>query len=206
MNELRERLCDAMLALGPEQGLPQTSIQEVAERAGLTRPDFDRVFASKEDCAIAVFDRSMRSFRATVLPVYESQGEWPDSLRAAAYASARWIAEHPRDTRFGAFELLSVGELAQVSRDAAFQSFVDLIDAGRQYAPDPDSVPARAAEGVMGSLAGMITKRARQGPLEPYEFVPQVMYLAVLPYLGEEIASRELTIPPPGRGEDAAEQ
>jgi hypothetical protein len=32
---------------------------------------------------------------------------------------------------------------------------------------------------------------------DAHSFVPPLMYQAVLPYLGEEIASRELTIPPP---------
>jgi AcrR family transcriptional regulator len=193
----RERLLDSMLELGATHGLGEISVEQVIARAGSSRAEFDRLFSSKEECAIAVFDRSMLSFRAAVLPAYESESEWPDSLRAAAYATAAWIAAHPRDTRFGAVELLWVGELAQASREAAFQSFIDLIDAGRERAADPAAVPAYAAEGVMGSLAEMITKRARRGELRPYDYVPEIMYLAVLPYLGEEVAARELAIAPP---------
>lgn len=193
----RQRILEAMLELGSTQGLQQTSIEEVIELAGSTREEFDRFFSSKDDCAIAVGDRSMVRFRAVVLPAYESEPRWPDSLRAAAYASARWIAENPRDTRFTAVELLWAGELAQARREASFQSFIALIDAGREQAPDPDAVPAHAAEGVMGAVAEMITVRAQQGEVEPYEYVQQIMYLAVLPYLGQEAAKAELEIPPP---------
>jgi hypothetical protein len=36
-----------------------------------------------------------------------------------------------------------------------------------------------------------------------HSFVPQLMYLAVLPYLGEEVARRELSIQRPGETDRA---
>jgi AcrR family transcriptional regulator len=193
----RDRICDALLDLAYRKGLSEIAVEEVREQAGVSGAEFDRLFPSKEACAIAVFERTLSNFRSLIIPAYESEARWPDSLRAAAYAMAQWITANPRETRFGAIELLWGGELAQASREAAFRSFLYMIDAGRDEAEDPDAVPAHAAEGIMGSITAMITRRALHGRVEPYEFVPEIMYRAVRPYLGEETAKKELATPPP---------
>jgi AcrR family transcriptional regulator len=203
----RERILDAMLGLVIARGYDATGIEAIVERAGVDRGDFDRRFDGKEDCALAVFARTMERIHGAVRKAYDTQEDWPDSLRAAAYATADYIAEHPDEARFGAVELLSAGELAQASREAGFRMSIDLVDAGRLGLDDPDSVPPHTAERVIGSFAVMVTQRMQDGSVDPYEFVPQLMYLAVLPYRGPRAAARELELPrpqpspEPGRGE-----
>jgi AcrR family transcriptional regulator len=199
MPELRERLLDAMLDLVSTQGYEETSIEQIVDAARVNRAEFDRLFATKEECAIAVFDRALVVYDREVHDAFDSEPEWPASLRAAAYAAARWITANAREARFGIVALLWVGELAQVRREAAFQNFAAMVDVGRERAQDPEQVPEYTAEGVIGSIAEMITKRMQHGEVSAYEFVPELMYLAVLPYLGEEVAARELTMPRPRR-------
>ena len=197
LNDARERGCAALLELVVVQGYEATSVEEIVERAGLGPEEFERLFGSKEGCAIALFDELLADFNREVAEAYESAEGWPDSLRAAAYAVADWMQAHPREARFGAVDLLWAGELAQARREEAFQRFIGMIDAGRELAEEPERVPTSAAEGVIGSIAEMITKRVQRGKVDPHEFVPELMYMAVLPYLGEECAARELTVPPP---------
>jgi hypothetical protein len=119
-------------------------------------------------------------------------------MRASAYAQARWINENPRKVRFGMVEMLWAGELAQALRERAFKNYVEMVDDGRKVAEDPDAIPAFTAEAAIGSMTEMITKRMqREHRPDPREFIPELMYLAVLPYLGEDAARRELTMPPP---------
>ncbi len=195
--ETRERILEAMLEIASEHGYEETRVDEVVGRAEATREQFDRLFSSKEECSIAVFDRFMTGFYRQVFAAYEGEPSWPDNLRAAAYAVADWMSAHPREWRFGAIGLLWAGELAQARRETAFQSFAEMIDAGRAHAEDPDAVPAFTAEGVIGAIAEMITRRAQGDSIEPIEYVPSLMATAVRPYLGEEAAARELEIPPP---------
>jgi hypothetical protein len=59
-------------------------------------------------------------------------------------------------------------------------------------------VPAFAAESIVGAIAQLMARNSeRDDPRDPVAAVPEMMYLAVRPYLGEEAARRELTIPPP---------
>jgi AcrR family transcriptional regulator len=197
MSGVGERICEALLELACTQGYGSTSLEEILERAGASREEFERLFGSMEECAIAVFDRFFEPANREVRVVFEQAGEWPASLRAASYWVAGWMEEHPLETRFAAVELLWAGEVAQARREAAIQSFVDLIEAGRGQAEDPDSVPPFAGEKAMGQLAHIVTKSLQHGKLDPHGLVPELMYLAVLPYLGEEAARRELAMPAP---------
>jgi AcrR family transcriptional regulator len=197
----RDRMLEAMLELVSNQGFEKTETDEVLQLAGTSRADFERSFSSKEDCALAVFDRFLADYVSTVRAAYSSEGDWPDSLRAAAYAAADWIAGHPREVRFGTVEMLWASEIAQARREEGFQTFVEMVDAGRQRAADPNTVPEFTAEGVIGSIAEIMTKELQGGgELEPHKLAPELMYLAVRPYLGEEAAARELTMPPPQKG------
>jgi hypothetical protein len=68
---------------------------------------------------------------------------------------------------------------------------------------DPDSVPRDIATGAFGSVYEFLVKQFHDGAdisrLERY--VPDLMYLAVSPYVGHDRAREELLIPPPPAGE-----
>jgi AcrR family transcriptional regulator len=189
---------DAMLDLAFEQGYEAVSVEQIAERAGARQEDFSGIFASKEDCAIAILEDLANDSLRTVREAYDGQAQWPDSLRAAAYAKARWMVENPKWVRFGMVEMQWASEMTKAIRDSFYRHYSGLIDGGRAVANDPESVPAFTAEGTIGSITGMLSRRLQRGQIDnPYEFVPELMYLAVLPYLGEAAARRELTMPAP---------
>ncbi len=197
----RPRILEAMLDLAAVHGYKAIDLKMVLERAGASRAEFDAHFAGMEDCALQLLDDFYPPARAQIRAAYESEESWPDTLRAAAYATADWILAHPREVRFGAVELLDVGELARARREAAFKDFVYMIDAGRTQAPDPDSLPRLTGEQTVGAMAEMLVRRLREQTLRhPAELIPELMYLAVLPYMGPEAAARELEVSPPKRG------
>jgi AcrR family transcriptional regulator len=198
VKDRRAQITDAMLAVVCEMGYESASLERILEEAGVDQEDFDACFASKEECAIAVLDEITTENIRTVREAYDSEPRWPDSMRASAYAQARWISENPRKVRFGMVEMLWAGELTQALRERAFRSYVEMVDDGRGVAANPDAIPAFTAEAAIGSMTEMMTKRLqREDQPSPREFIPELMYLAVLPYLGEEAARRELTMPPP---------
>jgi AcrR family transcriptional regulator len=188
----------AMLDLSFEQGYEAVSVEQVVQRAGATRRDFSAIFASKEDCAIAILEELASDSLRTVREAYDGQAQWPDSLRAGAYAKARWMIENPKWVRFGMVEMLWAGELTKAIRDSFFRHYSSLIDGGRVVAKDRESIPEFTAEATIGSITEMIARRLQRGEAgDPRAFIPELMYLAVLPYLGEEAARRELTMPEP---------
>ncbi len=189
----------ALVEVIAERGYEGTSVEEVIERAGISRAEFDARFAGKEDCMLKSFEALSAEVSWKVRVAYDSQPSWPANLRAAAYQTGRWMDAHPRATHFGNVDVLASGnEMVRIRREELFRTHAALIDAGREVAPDPAQVPEAAAMMAIGAIAQMLTQRMQSGQgLETERMVPELMYLAVRPYLGEEAARRELTAPPP---------
>ena len=194
---VRERVWEAMLDLVTAGGYQATGLETILERADISHEEFCRRFKDKEDCALQLTDRLFESFNKAVRDAYDRYSPWRDSMRACSYAAAKWMMDNPKGTRFGMVELLSAGELAQVRREAVFQSFVDLVDAARAELDDPLSVPPHTAERAIGSVVEILTNRLRGGPIDIYEPIPDLLYFVYRVYFGEEIAREELTMPPP---------
>jgi AcrR family transcriptional regulator len=187
-----------MVELVAEQGYKATTIKQLLQRAGVRRADFRRSFAGKEACFLEAYDEMSERFVTRVFAAFESEKEWRDGLRAAAYAAAHWIGEHPHEARYVVIEMVSAGEFAQTRREETLRGFVDLIDSGRKQLDKQDSVSRAMADGVVGGILGMLTKHLRRGaPVRPEDFVPDLMFVAVRPYLGHEAAREELSMPPP---------
>lgn len=181
-----------------ERGYEQTTLDEVLTRAGVEQAAFDSRFASKEDCFMQTYRSKVADpFEAHVFAAYEAHDSWRDGLRACAYEAARFIRDNPRECRFGSIEMMQVGPVAQAHRERQLHGIVDLIDAGRQELDDPDSVGRSAAEAALGAIYMTAVKELGKGNAEGVGMVPELMYLAVRPYLGDEVAREELTIPPP---------
>jgi AcrR family transcriptional regulator len=194
----RQLIVAAMVELVAEQGYKATTVKQLLGRAGVRRADFRRLFAGKQACFLEVYEELSERFSQYVFAAFESEQEWRDGLRAAAYAAAGWIGDHPDEARYATIETMAAGEFAVERREATLRRFVDLLDAGRGRLDDPDSVSRAMAEGVVGGILGMLTKNLRRGVRARAEdVVPDLMFLAVRPYLGQEVAREELSIPPP---------
>jgi AcrR family transcriptional regulator len=190
---------EAMLDLVYEHGYNAVALEQIAARAGGSVADFDRHFPAKQDCAVAVLEELAEDNLRAVRGAFDREERWPDSLRAAAYAHVRWILENPKKMRFGLLETLWAGEMTSALRDDLFRAYINMVDAGRKVSPDPAAIPAFTAEGVVGAITQVVVKYVgTQGQGDLASQVPEMMYLAVRPYLGEEAARKELAIPPHG--------
>jgi AcrR family transcriptional regulator len=196
---VRDRIAAAVLDLVTAGGPEAASVEAVVERAGVTREQYHLHFADSADCYVQLFWQFTADFDRAVFGGFDSACAWRDRLRTAAYGAARYMRDHPRETEFGITQMFAAGEMAQAYRERHLQRLVDLVDAGRQELPDPNSMTRAVAEGALGSIYETVSKQLQEGrgTRSATDFVPELMYLAVRPYLGHEIAREELRIPPP---------
>jgi AcrR family transcriptional regulator len=197
----RARIREAVLELVDEHGMEATTVEMVLTRSALERAAFDRLFSDLTDCYVQIYMANMEEFDRAVYEAADRHERWRDRLRAAAYASAWWIEDHPLQTRFDMVHMLGAGDIAQAYRDRHFQRIVDLVDEGRSELDDPSSVTREVAIGVFGAIYQSLLKQTHEqrnlGSLE--SFVPELMYIAVRPYVGHGAAMEELSTPPPAR-------
>ena len=77
----RERLLAAMLRATAELGYREVSVQDVLDRAGVSRPTFYEHFENKEACFLAAFDSAAARLRKRL------EAPPPRAARAGASAS-----------------------------------------------------------------------------------------------------------------------
>lgn len=193
----RDRIAAAMIAMAGSRGYAETSVELVCERAQTLRSHFDRCFAGKEDCFLSVHDEVATEFCERVLAAYAKASSWHDRIWAAGWAAMRFFEEDAARARFLVVEVNGTGSGAQSRRDRMLQRLADILDSGREELEKPDSVSRCTAEIVAGAIYGTVLARIESGCVERGEdFLPELVYMAVMPYLGSRAAEDELLVQP----------
>lgn len=199
----RSRIRAAVRSLVLAEGCDGLTMEKIAERAGLAEEELQRHCGSPEECLLDTYLSFTLEFDRQVFAAFEDGDGWRPALRAAAYAAARFIEENPREMRFAAIGLLEGGPMIQAHRARHLQRLADLIDRGRQELDDPTSLGRSVAEAAIGSINALLVKELQSScEKRAADYVPEMMYVAVRPYLGHEAAREELTLPRPAGSED----
>lgn len=192
----RARLHDALLDLCFERGFTHVDLTALLTRAALDRPTFEREFADLEDCFFEVFRAEIENYRGPLLSLPTG---WRERVRDRAYSLYRFLAADKRRSRLLIVDVRAAGERTLLFAGQLIEELFDLIDEGRQELADPSLLTRTTAESIGGGAFNQLYAiLGRDAILPPEaEIVPQLMYCAVLPYLGPTAALRELEIPPP---------
>jgi AcrR family transcriptional regulator len=194
---VRKRIALAMVELGAEHGLEAITVAMVCERAGVGRAAFDRSFSGKEDCFLRVHGEIALEFCQRTGAAYAGPRAWHDRIWAGAWAAMRFLQEDPVRARFFVVAVNGAGARAQARRDRVLQGLADMIDAGRAELSEPESVSRSTAEMVTGAIYGTIMTKVRDGAIErDEEFLSELVYMAMMPYLGARAAEDELLVQP----------
>ena len=109
----------------------------------------------------------------------------------------RFLEEDAARARFLVVEVNGTGSGAQSRRDRILQRLADILDGGREELEKPDSVSRCTAEIVAGAIYGTVLGQDRSRLIERGEdFLPELVYMAVMPYLGSRAAEDELLVQP----------
>jgi AcrR family transcriptional regulator len=197
-SEEEVRLHEALLDLCAERGYADLRLEDLLERAGVERSEFQRRYADLDACFAAILGQIYAEFFVCAQEAVAGQSGWRDRMRATAYAMLRFLRADERVARLAAVEPQHAGEGAQRLFLETFNRLVDLIDEGSAEASGPDSPSRATALGVGGVVFARIQEAVAEGELGlGEEEIPELMYAAVFPYLGAEAADEELRIPPP---------
>lgn len=130
--------------------------------------------------------------------VFAAEDAWVDRLRAVAYGLRDFLREDPARARAMMLEAPHGNAETRRIRDGGIDALTALIDLGRGELDSPDSVPRTAAQIAAGVIYNRIHVEVERGVggLDD-EMVRELMYTAVLPYLGVEAAVAELEAPAP---------
>jgi AcrR family transcriptional regulator len=193
----RERLIVAMLNAAAELGYLGTNVQDVIDRAGVSRPTFYEHFSNKEDCFLAAFDTSAERLRKKVDAAVRKGGEvWRDRVRFALQALLRFASCEPDTARTMIVEARAGSAAAVRRRVELMDEFARCLQAeAEELLPERPSPGAMTASGIVGGVESLLYSRLCRHELDQLEaLLPSLMYFVVLPYEGHRAANEAFAV------------
>ena len=155
----RERLIAAMAEVCGERGYGETSVAEVARRAGVSTASFYRQFKDRRECLLASFEELFGRLLAAIERACAAAESPAEKASAAAGATADLLAGDAPTARLLTVEILAVGADGVQAQHRAIERLATLLrPPGEASDPPLDITWARVA--AMVSLAGL---RAAEG-------------------------------------------
>ena len=192
----RERLLVGMLGAVSELGYRSTNVQDVIERAGVSRPTFYEHFSNKDDCFLAAFDTCAERLRDQVETAADEGGDvWRDRIRGGFGALLTFAAAEPEAARMVIVEARAATPDAALPPHRPDRLLRHLHRRQGPRAPPRRHHPLRRSPPPASSAASnpSSTPASTSGQMDDLPaLLPSLMYFAVLPYEGHLAASEEL--------------
>jgi AcrR family transcriptional regulator len=188
----RERILQGMLEAVGAQGYERTSVQDVVAEAGLYRQAFYDSFEDKEDCYLQAIDAGSAWIELAMREAaMGEEATWRGQLRGALSGLLTFLEEQPAVGRAVLVEVHAAGPRAVEKRTEAMERAVMMMDLAREESVG--RVPEISAEAVVaGILAVLHTRLSGDQTSDFMRLLPELMYLAVLPYFGADAAAAEM--------------
>ena len=197
----RSRMLAAAVDTVAEVGYANMTVAQVIGRARVSRKTFYDVFADREDCFLAAFEHALAEARPLAREAYEGESSWRDGVRAALARLLVFMDEEPGLARLCVVEALGAGERVLARRSQVLDELAEAIDRGRLASSTTREPPELTAEGVLGAILAVLHARLLDGHRGLLaDLLSPLMSMIVLPYLGANAASRELSRPAPISG------
>ncbi len=153
----RERLIAAMAEVCGERGYAESSVAEIAKRAGVSTASFYRQFKDRRECMLASFEELFGRLLVGIERACEDESGQRDRGRAAARAAAELLAGDPPTARLLSVEILACGERGVRAQQDAIERFAVLLRGEREpVLPD-------TAWSAVAAIFARVGKRAAEG-------------------------------------------
>jgi AcrR family transcriptional regulator len=184
---------EAMLLTAGAVGYEATTMQDVAERAGVSPGTFQRRFGGREEVFAAAYETAAEELIERVLEAGRGAPNWRTGLRAALAELLRFVAEQPLLAKALVLEVRAARGDAWLKHQQLIDRLVAAIDSARQQPGALASASPMTAGFMVGAIEESIALEIGAGRAGEVErLLPDLAHLIVLNYFGEDEAWLEL--------------
>ena len=144
-----------------EHGYAETSVAELAQRAGVSTATFYRLFAGKRECALEAHRELLERLLEEVDRACAAAAGWEAKVRAGVRTVLVLFAADAPTARLLTVEVLALGPAGAARHDAAVEAFAGRLRAGREQGEAPRSGARDWA--VVAGMAMLVGKRVLAG-------------------------------------------
>ena len=152
-----------MIELAAEYGYNAVSVLALANRARISKRDFYKLFAGKEECFLSAYDLIVsRSVRGIFTAVAEEE-EWRERLRLGLLAFADQIAASPDAARLALVETFAASAIAVERMLRTNQLFEALVEKNFALADGAPQLPRLVVKGIVAGGGRMARAQLLSG-------------------------------------------
>jgi AcrR family transcriptional regulator len=165
-----------MIELVAEHGYNAVSVEKLTGRARISKRDFYKLFAGKEECFLAAYDVIVGHSVREILAAAGGEEEWRERLRLGFLAFADQITNSPETARLALVEAFAVGAAAVERMQRTDRLFEGLVARNLALAEDAPRLPSLVVKGIVAggsrlARARLLCGRARQATLDGNELL-----------------------------------
>lgn len=185
----RDRALGAISFLCAERGYLETSVEDVAARAGITEERFHELFADKEECAVAAVNAILGEVLSVVAGSYSGgRSKW-SSVLVGAKTIVELMAANPS---FAYISYITARQMATPGVREAREPGVRLLRALLERLWDHSeggAQPAQVPTAALGGAEAVVRREIAAGRAERLpQLLPDLIYGATVPFLGQKEA------------------
>jgi AcrR family transcriptional regulator len=149
----RERLIAAMAEVCAERGYAESSVAEVAKRAGVSTASFYRQFKDKRECMLASFEELFGRLLEVLEAACPRDAGPGERARVGARTAAALLADDVPTARLLSIEIVAVGPEGVRAQHGAIEGLAGLLGEGKARGS------IDAAWAVVAAMTALVAKR-----------------------------------------------
>jgi AcrR family transcriptional regulator len=179
----RERVMDAAVAVFAGRGYGGTTVDDIVAAAHIGVGTFYALFAGREECFLALYDRTVAEARAAIAAADPADAPWPERYRVCLRRLLELAAADPDRARIVLVEALAAGT-AGGARYAATLGEVAAALSGARSIERPDAaLPPAFERATAAGLAWLLHQRlAAREPVRVGELLPEMTKVVLEAY------------------------
>ena len=186
----RDRILAAVADATSADGYAETSVESIIARAGVSRRTFYDLFKNKQDAFLAAYDEVVARLLERVGEAQAEGRDFADRMTRALGNFLGSLALSPSFARMCIVEVLAAGPEAVRRRNDAMAAFAAAISADAEAHLSSAPPSPVTAEMLVGGIYETIYRRLVDGRDSELEgLLPDLVYAALLPYLGTDAAT-----------------
>ncbi len=152
-----------MIELVAEHGYNAVSVAMLTNRARVSKRDFYKLFAGKEECFLAAYDIIVSHSLRGIIAAAEGEEEWRERLRLGLLAFAGQIAASPDAARLTLVEVFAAGAVAVERMLRTDRLFEALVAKNFALADEAPQLPRLVVKGIVAGGGRMARARLLSG-------------------------------------------
>ena len=187
----RAGLCRCMAQVAARRGFEAATIDEAVRLSGFGKATFYKFFEGKDACLLEGFERCGEAILARIAERTRYGEELAATVEAALDEMLEILAAEPDVARLVLVEVRVAGPRCREAQQLWLERFAGLLeDADLRSGPGEGEETARMTVGALAFL--LASKVSRDGTAGLPAMLPDLLYVALAPYLGAEAAAEML--------------